>query len=121
MSPKKLVQNFYHSDAMIDSTLIQQYLHPDIQLEWHSSKGYFTLNHAEIIDFIQKMQTAYVGSFIKIASILAEHNLVSVRYDHFVNTIENPNEDMLLAHFLVIWEIKDDKLFKGYQISQIIG
>jgi hypothetical protein len=36
-----------------------------------------------------------------------------------VKTIENPREEMLLAHFFVIWEIKDDKLFRGYQISQL--
>ena len=40
------------------------------------------------------------------------------RYSHFVKTFENPREEMLLAHFFVIWEIKDNKLYRGYQMSQ---
>jgi hypothetical protein len=42
-----------------------------------------------------------------------------VRYSHFVKTIENPREEMLLAHFISIWQIKDNKLYKGYQMSQL--
>jgi hypothetical protein len=39
--------------------------------------------------------------------IVAEDNLISVRYSHFVKTVENPREEMLLAHFMTIWEIKE--------------
>jgi hypothetical protein len=45
--------------------------------------------------------------------------LIAVRYSHYIKTIENPREEMLLAHFMVIWELKDDKLYRGYQISQL--
>jgi hypothetical protein len=55
---------------------------------------------------------------MRITHIIAEDNTVSVRYSHFVKTIENPREEMLLAHFFVIWEIKDGKLYRGFQMSQ---
>jgi len=66
-----------------------------------------------------EMARAYIRSKIRISHILQEKNLVSLRYSHFVKTIENPREDMLLGDFFVIWEIKDDKLFRGYQMSQL--
>jgi hypothetical protein len=55
---------------------------------------------------------------VRISHIIAEDDLVSVRYSHYVKTIENPREEMLLAHFSTIWQIKDDKLYRGYQMSQ---
>ena len=55
----------------------------------------------------------------RITHILEEENSVAVKFSHFVKTFENPREEMLLAHFMVIWEIKDDKLFRGFQMSQL--
>lgn len=119
MTSKKLVQNFYNSHAIIDSDLLETYLHPDANLEWNSSKGFLTLNRQEIIAMSKELQVAYSGSSVKISHIIAKQNMVSIRFSQYVNTIENPTEDMLLAHFMVIWEIKEDKLYKGFQMSQI--
>lgn len=74
-----------------------------------------------IKEFVQKaneLSRAYVRSKVRISHIIAEDDLVSVRYSHYVKTIENPREEMLLAHFSTIWQIKDDKLYRGYQMSQ---
>jgi hypothetical protein len=38
---------------------------------------------------------------------------------HILKTIENPREEMLLANFISIWQIKDNKLHRGYQMSQL--
>jgi predicted SnoaL-like aldol condensation-catalyzing enzyme len=119
MSSKKIVQNFYKSDALIDSSLLDSFLHPEVMLDWNSSKGFLQMNREQIIALSQELSKAYVRSKVRISHILAEGDLVSVRYSHFVKTIENPREEMLLAHFIVIWEIKDDKLFRGYQMSQL--
>jgi hypothetical protein len=51
--------------------------------------------------------------------LIKEGDLISVRYSHYVKTVENPREDILLAEFMVIWEIKDEKLYRGFQMSQI--
>lgn len=119
MSAKKLVQDFYKSDALIDAAVMSEFLHPEIILEWNSSKGFLKMSYDEILSITEEMSRAYVRSKARINPIVVEGNRVSLRYSHYVKTIENPREEMLLAHFFVIWEIKDGKLFRGYQMSQI--
>ena len=119
MSAKEIVQEFYKSDALLENETVSKLLHDDVVLEWHSSKGFLKLQRQEIIDLTTELGKAYVRSKARITHILEEGNTVSVRYSHYVKTIENPREEMLLAHFMVIWELKDKKLFRGYQMSQL--
>ena len=119
MSAKEIVQKFYKSDALIDSQVIKDFLHPEVLVEWNSSKGFVELNYDSLINLSDDLSKAYVRSKVRISHIIAENDLISVRYSHFVKTIENPREEMLLAHFIVIWQIKDNKLFRGYQMSQL--
>jgi predicted SnoaL-like aldol condensation-catalyzing enzyme len=119
MTVKKIVQDFYKSDVLLDSEKVQNFLHPDIVLEWHSSKGYHKLKYDQIIDLSKEFSKSYIRSKSRISHILVKGNMVSVRYAHYVKTIENPREEMLLAHFMVIWELKDNKLFHGFQMSQL--
>jgi len=119
MSAKQIVEKFYKSDALINSEVLKEYLHPDIILEWNSSKGFVELNYNTLIDLSIELSKAYMRSKVRISHIVTENDLVSVRYSHFVKTIENPREEMLLAHFIVIWQIKEGKLFRGYQMSQL--
>lgn len=119
MSVKEIVQKFYKSDALIDSAVIKDFLHPEVVVEWNSSKGFFELDYNALVQLSDELSKAYVRSKVRISHILAENDLVSLRYSHFVKTIENPREEMLLAHFNVIWQIKDNKLFRGYQMSQL--
>jgi len=118
MSIKEFVQKFYKSDALIDSEILKTYLHPDVILEWNSSKGFIEMDYDSILEMANELSRAYVRSKVRISHIISEDDLVSVRYSHFVKTIENPREEMLLAHFSTIWQIKDDKLYRGYQMSQ---
>ena len=119
MTAKKIVKDFYKSDVLLDSEKVHSFLHPDVVLEWHSSTGYHKLKHDQIIDLSKELSKAYIRSKARISHILVKGNMVSVRSAHYVKTIENPREEMLLAHFMVIWEIKDDKLHRGYQMSQL--
>ncbi|MEM0543275.1 nuclear transport factor 2 family protein [Flavobacterium sp. j3] len=119
MSAKQIVQNFYKSDVLLDVKKVADFLHPDVVLEWHSSKGYHKLKRDQIIDLSTELSKAYIRSKARISHILVKGNSVSLRYAHYVKTIENPREEMLLAHFMVIWEVKDDKLYRGYQMSQL--
>ena len=43
MTAKKIVQEFYKSDVLLDSEKVKAFLHPDVVLEWHSSKGFHKL------------------------------------------------------------------------------
>ena len=120
MNAKKLVLDFYKSDALINPEVLKEFLHPEIIVEWNSSTGFLKLNHQELIAMAEKMNDAYIRSIVRIKNIIREGNVVSLNYAHFAKTIENPREEMFLAHFFATWEIKDEKLFKCYQMSQIL-
>lgn len=119
MTPKKTVESFYKPDVFLDTGLVASFLHDDVILDWNSSKGFLQLKKDDIISLSSEMSKAYTRSKCRISHILAEGNLVSVRYSHFVKTIENEREETFLAHFIVIWEVRDGKLFRGYQMSQL--
>ena len=119
MKAKEIVENFYKSDVLIEPNSVKEFLHPEVILEWHSSQGFLKLIRQDIIDLSTDLSKAYVRSKTKFTHILEEGNTVSIRYSHYVKTIENPREEMLLGHFMVIWEIKDDKLYRGFQMSQL--
>lgn len=118
MQPKELVLEFYKSDVLLDSDAVKLLLHPEVTIDWNSSKGFIEMNHSDILKLTDELSRAYIRSKVRISHIIQEENIVSIRYSHFVKTVENPREEMLLAHFFVIWEIKDGKLFKGFQMSQ---
>jgi predicted SnoaL-like aldol condensation-catalyzing enzyme len=118
MTPKELVLDFYKNDLILKKSEVNEFIHPDLIIEWNSSKGFLQMNRDDVLNLSDELNKAYVRSKMRITHIIEEGNMVSVRYSHFVNTVENPGEEMLLAHFCVIWEIKDNKLFRGYQMSQ---
>jgi hypothetical protein len=119
MSPKELVQSFYNSDALYNSKTLETFLHPEVVLEWNSSKGFFKKDRDGLVQMANNLQLGYETFVVQVHQILAEDNLVSVHYTHFGTTIENPGQINRLAYFFVIWEIQDDKLFRGYQMSQL--
>jgi hypothetical protein len=118
MNPKDVVLDLYKSDVLLNKDLVKPLLHPDITVDWNSSKGFIQMNHDDVLQLCDQLNKAYVRSKIRISHILQENNTVCVRFSHFVKTIENPREEMLLAHFFAIWEIKDNLLYKCYQMSQ---
>lgn len=118
MTAKKIVQEYYKSDAFINVSEMDSFLHEDFLIEWHSSKGFIKLNKQEVLDLTKEISTSYIRTKVKIHSILQDKNQVAVRYSHYIKTIENPREEMLLAHIFAIWEIKEDKLHLCYQMSQ---
>lgn len=117
MQPKDLVLNFYDSDVLLNRNEVDKLLHDDATIDWNSSKGFIEMNRQDILNLTDDLNKAYIRSKIQISHIIEEENKVCVRYTHFVRTIENPSEEMLLANFFVIWEIKNNKLFKGFQMS----
>ena len=119
MKAKEIVKNLYKSDALKDSQLLDTFLHPDVSLDWHSSKGFLQMNREEMLNLANELQKAYDASRVYINHLLEEDGIVTVRYTHYVRTIENPREEMILANFMVIWELKDGKLYRGYQMSQL--
>ena len=118
MSAKEIVKGFYKSDAYINPEIMKEYLHPECILEWNSTKGFIQMDYNALLNLTNDISRAYVRTKARISHIIEEDNIVSVRFDHFVKTLENPREEMFLAHIMIIWEIKDNKLYRGYQMSQ---
>jgi hypothetical protein len=119
MKAKELVTEFYHSDALRNKETLERFLHEDIEFHWNSSKGFLKMNKKDLIDLACKMERYYTSARVDFSHIIEENNNVSVRYSYFVTPIETPNEETILANFITIWEVKENKLFRGYQISQL--
>ena len=119
MNAKEIVKNFYESDSLRKSEIMETFIHPEIVIEWHSSQGFLTLHHDDLIKLSNELKIAYHSSRVQINHLLEDKNTVTIRYTHHVKTIENPREEMILAHFIVIWELQDGKLYRGYQMSQL--
>ena len=120
MNLKKIILDFYKSESLINPTVLATYLHDDILLEWNSSTGFIKMNREDLLSLASELSRSYIRSKVEISHIVKEGNLISVRYSHSVKTFENPRETILLANFMVIWELKDDKLYRGFQMSQLI-
>ena len=120
MNAKKIILDFYKSDALINAEVLDTFLHPDVILDWNSSKGFIQMKRDDLLALASEVSRSYVRSKVTISHIVKEGNLISVRYSHTVKTLENPREYILLANFMVIWELKDDKLYRGFQMSQVI-
>ncbi|NJM80104.1 MAG: nuclear transport factor 2 family protein [Flavobacterium sp.] len=118
MTNKELIQKFYLEDGIRNVELLKTFLQDDIVLEWSSSDGLLLLQKEAILKIAEELQQNYNSSHIEITHLIEEGNEVVVKYNQKVTTIENPKELMFIARFIVIWEFKDGKLIKGYQISQ---
>lgn len=119
MSPKEIVKAFYESDLANDISLISKYIHQDCILHWNSSKGYSEFNFEDIKSLFEDINKSYITIRFQISHLLQDENNVTTRYTLFVKAIENPDEEIPLAHFITIWEVKDQKLFRGFEISQL--
>lgn len=115
---KKLVSAFYSSDFYKNPEILEDYLHPKAELYWNSSEGFHKMNFQDIKEMVNGMSRTYYSLRIETSHLISEKDLVTIRFTYFVKTIENPEEELPLAHFIVIWKIKDQKLYLGHQISQ---
>ncbi len=117
MTVKELVRSIYNIDLINNLDELSKYLHADIELNWNSSFGFFKKNYDEIMSMFKEMSSSFVSLRCEISHLIAEGDVVTVRYTYFSRTIEEPDTEQMFAHFITIWELKDNKLYKGYQIS----
>jgi hypothetical protein len=118
MTNKELIRDFYISDGIRNVNALNDLLHDDVLLHWDSSEGKLILEKEGILNLAKELNQNYSKSIIEITHILAENDLVTLRYNHKVAAIENPTELMHIAKIIVIWEFSGNKLIKGHQISQ---
>lgn len=118
MAPKEVVRHFYNMDLSNETNAISMF-HKDCELYWNSSKGFTTLNYTGINDMLKDIRKSFLSFKYKLSHLLEDENIITARYTIYVTPIEKPDEDEALAHFISIWEVKEEKLYKGYQISQM--
>lgn len=115
---KQIVRDFYRSDILRDDTVLERFFHPELVLIWNSANGLSIMNYEDIINFFGEVRRSYNDLRIEVSHLLADDNHVTIRYKYYIRTMENPDEELGIAHFIAIWEVKDDKLYRGYQVSQ---
>ncbi|MEZ4802613.1 MAG: nuclear transport factor 2 family protein [Gelidibacter sp.] len=118
MTAKEIVRGFYNLDLGKDSNAISMF-HKDCELHWNSSKGFISLNYSRINQMLEDVRKSYLSFRYRLSHLLEEDSIVTARYTIYVIPIENTDEEEALAHFISIWEVKDGKLYKGYEISQM--
>ncbi len=115
---KEIVRGFYRSDILKDKLVLETFFHPEIVLIWNSADGLTIMHYDDLIKFFAEIKRTYDDLRVEVSHLLADDNHVTIRYKYYIRTIENPDEELAIAHFIAIWEIKDDKLYRGYQVSQ---
>ena len=118
MGPKKCVEGFYTSDFYRNPSTINQFLHPEVELFWNSSAGFNKMDYAAIENLGKELSKTFLALRTDVSHLLRDKNHVTIRFTYYVKTIENPEEELPMAHFIAIWELKDNKLYRGHQISQ---
>lgn len=118
MSAKSIVKAFYDSDLANDVDIVSKFFHKDCEMYWDSSHGYMFLKYNDIVNFFEGTRKSYNVLRFQFSHILEDKEFVTTRHTLYANTIENPDDEVALAHFTSIWELKDNKLYRCHEISQ---
>lgn len=117
LSDKRVVESFYTSNFR-DLEEVKKYLHPEAELYWNSSAGFNKMGYDEMLNLSAELIKSFTSLRAEVSHLLKDKDQVTIRFTYHVRTVENPDEEIPMAHFIAIWTVKDGKLFKGYQISQ---
>ena len=115
---KKIVRAFYLSDLLKDETVLKTFFHKDAELIWNSTDGLSILNYDDLNTFFTEVRRTYYDLRAEVSHMLEDDGHVTIRYKYYIRTMENPDEELGIAHFICIWEVKDGKLYRGWQVSQ---
>ncbi|WP_452224503.1 nuclear transport factor 2 family protein [Lacinutrix chionoecetis] len=119
MSAKTIVKAFYDSNLATDENVIDMF-HKDCVLNWNSSKGFSSLDKEDIVGRLAAIRKSYLSFTYRLSHLLENENTITARYTVYCTVIERPLKEEPLAHFISIWEVKDKKLYRGYEISQLL-
>jgi hypothetical protein len=115
---KEIVRGFYQSDILKDDSVLDRFFHKDLVLIWNSVDGLTIMNYDDIVDFFAEIRRSYHDLRVEVSHLLQDDNHITIRYKYYIRTMENPDEELGIAHFIAIWEVKDGKMYRGYQVSQ---
>lgn len=116
MSHKQLVIDFLGSDYFKDRNVYKKFIHSEVLINWNSSEGFSKMNFDEFQKIVLDMGKSFTTLTAEISHAIAENHKVAVRFTYHVETLEHP-DSLPLAHFMSVWEIKDEKLYRIYLMS----
>ncbi len=114
---KKLVKSFFESDSFKEKDVFKEFIHPDLQVYWHSSTGYNVYNFDSYWQLIESASQSYESIRYDVSHLLSDKNQVTARFTLYTRTIENPGEEVPIGYFISIWEVVDGKLAICHQTS----
>ena len=117
MTAIELVRSFYNSDLANDASVVSKYFDKDSELHWTSSQGFMLLTYDDIVNFFKGTRKSYTNLRFEFTHFIESGDTVITRHTLLAKTIENPELEQILAHFSTIWEVKNGKLYRGYEIS----
>ncbi|CAM4236013.1 nuclear transport factor 2-like protein [Flavobacterium terrigena] len=118
MTPKEIVNELYANDGLRNRDFLNEVLHDNMLLEWHSSEGLLVKDKNSLLDLATELKDNFSIFNSEILHLISENNTVSITYNHFGSSIENQRDLILMGRFITIWEFENDKIIKGYQISR---
>ena len=77
-----------------------------------------TADHIDHVIILRGVRESYNHLRFEITHLLSEKEVVTVRYTLFANTIESESDEMPIAHYICIHHIKDNKIYRSFEISQ---
>lgn len=121
MTAKDIVLKFYNSNAILSKSYLEDVLHDELVLEWTNSKSKIFLDKNDVLALSKDIRLAYYSMRAVVHHVLDSEDRVAINYTHYVAPFENPDEEVVLATYFVLWEVKEGQLYRGYQISQLIN
>lgn len=118
LKPKDCVEKFYSSDFYKNPETVKDYLHPEVQLFWNSSAGFHKIDFEGMSQLSRELSKSFESMRADISHLLCDKDMVTIRFTYYVRTMENPDEELPMAHFMAIWQIRDGKMYRGHQMSQ---
>lgn len=113
-----VVKAYYASDVANDAEVVSKFFHKDCELHWTGSQG-FKLHTFNTLDaYYAQTRNAYDNLRTEFTHLFQSENSVVARHTIYGIPIEDTSKEIALGHFCTIWEVKDNKLYRGYEISQ---
>lgn len=118
MQSLEIVKSFYNSDLANDDQIISKLFHPKCELHWTGSQGFMKLDYTALESFFEGIRKSYSQLRFTFTHLFQTDEQVTTRHTLYATTIEDPDVEIALGHFMAIWEVKDNKLYRCYEISQ---
>lgn len=115
MDIKSFILDYYK--ALLNPEEVKKYLHPQMLIKWQSNKGYLELEVNDLLNFSRLISKQYSTLRLNVSDVIVEGNKVAVRYTNFITTPDNPLHEKELSNSMSMWELKDNKLYRGYVMT----